>query len=178
MEEIKAKNIRPGMVLFMKNNLYRVLDAVYAQRCQSEPSMNLTLKNIRTEKVENNVHVHAGENVLREIIMSKPAKYLYSDDGMGTFLDENSDLVEYPMSKIGDRDLLSTNCDVLITCSEAGDLISIDFPAQMEVTVVERDNNKVITESGLKVNVPDHIMPGDVIRIHTDTKEFISRVNK
>lgn len=185
MEEIKAKNVRPGMVIFMRKNFYTIIDAVYAQRCQSEPSVNLTLKNLHTSKIENNIHVHAGDNLMRVGIIEKPVKYLFRDGNMCNFLDEDANIIEYSIDNVQNPELLFPNRDVLLVYVGEGDsqsLLYVKFHSQIDVTVVGRDNNKVIIESEskdlVKIVVPDHIQVGDVIRIHSDTKEFIGRISR
>lgn len=182
MEELKARNIRPGMVLSIKNNLYRVIEATYSQTCQSEPSMNLRLRNIFTSKLEN-MHMGAHDSVMREHIVEKEGTFLSAQGEQGTFLDENYEVVEYPLNKVSQREFLTSDCKVLFVLTEDSRVISIDMPAQINVTIAScsseaSGHKKAMTENDVQLTVPGYIKVGDVVRIHSETKEFIERITK
>ena len=70
---------------------------------------------------------------------------------------------------------------------EEGDILGVDFPPQVELTVVQTDpgipgatatggTKPAVTDTGATVKVPIFINEGDVIRVNTETNEYIERV--
>ena len=84
--------------------------------------------------------------------------------------------------------LQSANTQIDVSFHE-GRAVTIQLPANVELKITETEpgvrgntvNNTfkpATVETGLVVKVPMHINKGDVIRVNTETGEFLDRVNK
>jgi elongation factor P len=82
--------------------------------------------------------------------------------------------------------MLKENLQVKLTFYE-GEPIDIELPVTVDLEVVDSDlavrgdtatgvNKKVVTETGLEVQVPAFVDVGDVIRVKTDDGHYITRV--
>jgi elongation factor P len=69
-----------------------------------------------------------------------------------------------------------------------GAALDIDLPTSVDLEVVEAEmavrgdtatgvTKKVITETGLSVQVPNFVKTGDLIRVDTRTGAYVTRVN-
>ena len=116
-------------------------------------------------------------------------QYLYGDDQMHTFMNtETFDQVEVPTVVIEEAlpYLREGDKPQLILYGE--EALGIELPAAVELTITESDpgikgdtatgaNKPAKMETGLVVNVPLFINPGDKIKISTSTGEYLERVN-
>jgi elongation factor P len=68
-----------------------------------------------------------------------------------------------------------------------GEPLDIEIPSSVDLKVVEAETairgdtatgvtKKVRTETGLEVNCPQFVKVGDVIRVNTETGEYVTRV--
>jgi len=82
--------------------------------------------------------------------------------------------------------ILKENLEVKLTFYE-GEPIDIDLPTTIDVEVVKAEasvrgdtatgvTKKVVTETGLEVDVPAFVNVGDVIRVDTRDGKYVTRV--
>jgi len=68
-----------------------------------------------------------------------------------------------------------------------GEPLDVELPSSVDLKVVEAENairgdtatgvtKKVKTETGLEVNCPQFVKVGDVIRVNTETGQYVTRV--
>jgi elongation factor P len=120
---------------------------------------------------------------------TKKANFMYEDKDEAYFMDNASyEQFNLPIEEIGESALFlkdGTNVDVLYF---EGKPVSISLPVKMDLKVVSAPpgvkgnsagnvNKQVELETGAKINVPMFINEGDVIRINTDTGEYVERAN-
>jgi elongation factor P len=85
-----------------------------------------------------------------------------------------------------DRLYLTENLQLKLSSFE-GEIIDYELPTTVEQEVVEAEmaiagdtatgfTKQIVTETGLKVQVPGFVEQGDVIRIDTRTGEYVTRV--
>ncbi len=115
-------------------------------------------------------------------------EYSYTD-GTGYFFmsPETYDTIELSSDLLGDStELLIENLTVEVLFIE-GNPMTIDLPPQVELTVTESSegikgdtaNNPqkpATLETGIEVQVPLFIKPGDRIKVDSRTKKYVSRV--
>ena len=120
---------------------------------------------------------------------TKKANFLYKDKDEAFFIDSESyEQFSLQVEEIGDSArFLKDGTDVDVLYFE-GRPVSISLPIKMEFKVVSAppgvkgnsagNINKVVEiETGAKINVPMFINEGDLIRVNTDTGEYVERVN-
>jgi len=120
---------------------------------------------------------------------TKKANFLYKDKDEAFFMDNESyEQFSLQVEEIGDSArFLKDGTDVDVLYFE-GRPVSISLPIKMEFKVVSAppgvkgnsagNINKVVEiETGAKINVPMFINEGDLIRVNTDTGEYVERVN-
>lgn len=120
---------------------------------------------------------------------TKKANFMYKDKDEAYFMDNESyEQFNLPVEEIGEAALFlkdGTDVDVLYFESKP---VSISLPIKMDFKVVSAPpgvkgnsagnvNKQVELETGAKINVPMFINEGDVIRINTETGEYVERAN-
>ena len=137
---------------------------------------------------------HVSDTADEADIEKRDVKFLYHNRGEYWFcaIDNPRDRFELDSSLIGDSGKFFKENGVvtaLIWTNEAGEekTIKITLPIKMEFKVKEappavrgdtsKSGNKIITlENGTTLNAPMFIEEGDVIRINTETGEYVERV--
>ena len=120
----------------------------------------------------------------------KDATYLYSDRQNSVFLaKKDNQRISIPLESVQDKiKYIIQNSDVKLLYIDE-ELLSVEIPIKVDLKVIEAEQairgntatnvmKKVKVETGLELNAPLFIDQGDVIRINTDTGEYIERVSK
>jgi elongation factor P len=115
-------------------------------------------------------------------------QFLYNDGDFYYFMDQ--DTFEQPAIR---KEILGESADYLKEGMEAkltfyeNEALDIDLPVTVDLEVVEAESavrgdtatgvtKKVITETGLQVQVPSFVNSGDVIRVDTRSGSYVTRV--
>ena len=123
-------------------------------------------------------------------VSSTAAKYLYADGETHHFMDnETFEQFEFTAEKLGDTvDFLKEDTDVYIMRFN-DEPINVDLPATLILTVAEADpgvkgdtaqggSKSATLETGITIQVPLFIEPGDKVVVNTATKEYKERVKE
>jgi elongation factor P len=115
--------------------------------------------------------------------------FLYKDDSGYTFMDnENFEQITMDENAVGESKFyLVENLSVVILFYNDRP-VSVDVPKAVNLKVTQTDpgirgdtvtggTKPATLETGLVVKVPLHINEGDLLRIDTQTGEYVSRVN-
>jgi elongation factor P len=118
---------------------------------------------------------------------TKAANFMYKDKDEAYFMDNASyEQFNLPVEEIGEAArFLKNGVDVDVLYFE-GKPVSISLPIKMEFKVVSAPpgvkgnsagnvNKQIEIETGALINVPMFINEGDMIRINTDTGEYVER---
>lgn len=119
---------------------------------------------------------------------TKKANFMYKDKEEAYFMDNTSfEQFNLHMEDLGDSEkFLKDGTDVDVLYFE-GKPVSISLPIKMEFKVLSAPpgvkgnsvgnvNKLVEIETGAEISVPMFINEGDMIRINTDTGEYVERV--
>ena len=182
----KAKEIRNGNVLKMKNEIFRVLKAEHFNPSEKACVMKLKLENIISGQVSNDI-IPASDAVDDLKLDTREMQYLYSSGDTYTFMDnENYEQLEVEKDQIGDNVVfLQEEMNITVQFYE-GRVVSIELPtvvvAEIDYTEeVERGNTSgnltkdAKLANGHEIKVPAFIKQGEKVKIDTRTGEYISR---
>ena len=130
-----------------------------------------------------------GNDFLEEVDLEKrPASFLYSDQGMYTFMDKEN-YEQYTLSK----DILEDQVQWLIDGLEGitvfllnGTPLCIEIPATIDLEIVETApelkaasatsrNKPAVLSNGVTVLVPEYLKQGEIVKVNTETGKFMSR---
>ena len=117
-------------------------------------------------------------------------KYLYSNRGEWWFCEENNPGVRFKITEevLGDkRQFLKANSIVEAKLFDEK-IFGVDLPIKVELKVTDappavkgdtaKGGNKIVTlETGATINAPLFVNENDIIRINTETGEYVERVS-
>jgi len=184
---VTSNQLIPGMVISIKNDLYRVESAVKVTVAKGNPFIKVRLRNLTTDDVmEKNFKLD--QSVKDVALRENELEFLYLEGKDYLFLDiEELDKVLIAPSVIENRvDYLKEG--ISVHAKFYGDKIfSIELPQFLELMVVkteEVDAGPVVSnatkmatlETGAKLEVPLFIEEGDVIKVDTSLEEYIQRI--
>ena len=186
--KINASEIRVGMLLEYKNDLWQVLKSQHVKPGKGGAFAQVEMKSLN-KNTKLNERFRSSESVEKAEVDEKKFNFLYIDGENCHFMDnETFEQVEVPKSITGEQyKLLKENLEVTISFMEEKP-ISMELPNNIECTIETTDaaiKNQTASSSykpalldcGIKINVPPFIESGEKIIIDTRTLEYVKRVN-
>ncbi len=187
---LNYNELKPGVVFILDGEPYEVLEFSFLRMQQRKPVAQTKIRNVITGKILSRNFQHT-ESFQEAEIDYKKVKFLYSHRDKFIFCDiqNSSDRFELPAEIIGDKaKFLKPDSEVEVV-SFQDKTINVRLPIKMDFKVVEappstRGNTaqggtkNVTIETGVQVAVPLFINEGDVVRINTQTNEYVERVEK
>ncbi len=183
---ISSNDFRNGVSIDLDGEAFVVVDFQHVKPGKGSAFVRTKLKNVRTGGVVERTFA-AGEKVPKAHLERKQMQDLYND-GDYVFMDNNTyDQMTLTAEQIGPKlKYLKENMDLYILFFK-GAILGVDFPPQVELTITETEpgikgdtatggTKPATTETGAIIKVPFFINEGDVIRVNTETGEYIERV--
>jgi elongation factor P len=184
---IKASDIRKGMVVTMDGNNFVVTDFAHRTPGNLRAFVQAKLKNMSNgSSIEK--RFRSDEQLEVPFVESKEFEYLYSAGDEHWFMDvETFDQLPFDPDMVGDSiPYLLSNTRVMVKYID-GKAVSIELPASVDLTITDtppaiqgatatNQYKEATTETGLKVMVPPFVEPGEKVRIDTRSGEYLSRV--
>ena len=180
-------SIRVGVTILVNGEPYQVLTSNFVRMQQRKPVMQTKLRNLKNSKVLE-ISFKPGDTVEEAELEKRKASYLYKDDRGIYFMDaETYDQVMIDSDVLGDRSQLLQEGMVVDILFFNDAPLSISLPPKIDLKVtsapppIKGDSAGNVTknvtfETGLQLNVPLFVKEGDVVRINTDTLEYVERV--
>ena len=185
--KLNASEIRVGMLLEYKNDLWQVLKTQHVKPGKGGAFAQVEMKSVG-KNTKLNERFRSSETVEKASLEETNFNYLYADENNYFFMDPKTfEQTEIKKEIIGDKGkLLTENLEVSISFYNENP-ISIDLPNQVtckiETTDVALKGQTVSSsykpatlENGLNIQVPPFIESGDEIIVDTRTLEYIKKV--
>ena len=186
--KINAGEIRVGMLLEYKNDLWQVLKTQHVKPGKGGAFNQVELKSV-IKGTKLNERFRSSETVEKAEVDEKKFNFLYIDGDNCHFMDNKDyEQIEIPKSITGEKyKLLKENLEVTISFMEER-AISIELPNNIECIIESTDvaiKNQTASSSykpalldcGIKIDVPPFIESGEKVIVDTRTLEYIKRVN-
>ena len=184
---LKATDIRRGMVITMEGVNFVVLDFAHHTPGNLRAMVQTKLRNMNSGSLIDK-RFRSVDQIDVPYVETKEYEYLYSAGDEHVFMDtETYDQLSFTPEILGtSMQYLLPNSKVMVM-HVADKPVSIEVPASIDLTVVDtppsikgatatNQYKEATLETGLKVQVPPFITPGEKIRIDTRTGEYVSRV--
>jgi len=187
---LSYNELKKGVIFEINGEPYQVMDYEFLRMQQRKPVTKTKIKNLITGKVTER-NFHQNETFSEAEINREPTKYLYNHREEYWFSDINNPKNRFSLRQenIGkSAKFLKPNTEVK-SVNFKNRLISIELPIKIELKVKETQpnikgstasggNKPATLETGAIINVPAFINSGDIIRINTETEEYVERVEK
>ncbi|MCD8130926.1 MAG: elongation factor P [Lachnospiraceae bacterium] len=183
---INAGDFRKGITFEYKNSVYMVLDFLHVKPGKGSPFVRTKLKDVISGGVVEDTFNPSDKYPLARID-KKDMQFLFKDGDMYSFMDvETYDQFEYNSEIVGDAMEFVKENEICKICSFKEKVISIEPPLFVELEVTDTEpgvrgntatnvTKPATVETGATIKVPIFINNGDVIKIDTRTKEYLSR---
>ena len=178
--------MKKGMLVKMGDDLWRVLDLQHVTPGNLRGFVRAKFRNIRTQTLSDQ-KLRSEDIVERAILDEKQMQYLYRDGDDYHFMDtESYEQIHMSAEVLGDAVNYIIPDAVIAVEFYGSEPVGIELPVTVDLKVTDTvpgikgatASNQIkpaTTETGLVVNVPAFINPGDVIRVSTESGEYLSR---
>jgi elongation factor P len=183
---IPATQLRVGMLITYQNELHRVTSVVHVTPGNWRGMVQTKMRNLRSGTQTEN-RFRSEDKVDRVTLEQHQMEFLYRSDDHYYFMNtETFDQIPLDSDTLGDAtQYLTPNLRLQVEFHD-GNPIGIELPKTVDLTVTEtapgmrgatvtNSLKPATTETGLVVPVPSFIDVGDVIRVDTDSGEYLSR---
>ena len=185
--KISASEIRVGMLLEYKNDLWQVLKTQHVKPGKGGAFAQVEMKSLE-KNTKLNERFRSSETVEKASLEETSFNYLYEDEIYYFFMNPKTfDQIQIKKENIGDKGkLLTENLEVSISFYNDSP-ISVDLPNQVTSKIATTDvalKGQTVSssykpaslENGLNIQVPPFIESGDEVVIDTRTLEYIKKI--
>ncbi len=183
-------DLKPSICIIVDGEPYVVLEYSFVRKQQRKPVVQTKIKSLVSGRVLEK-SFYPRDAVEEAEIEKRPVKFLYHNKGEYWFCNPDNPACRFKL----ERELIGSAADFLKANSLVNasyfdeKIISVTLPIKIDLKVVEappavRGNTaqgvtkQVKLETGVMLNVPIFISAGDVVRINTDSGEYVERVEK
>ncbi len=185
--KINAGEIRVGMLLEYKNELWQVLKTQHVKPGKGGAFAQVEMKSVE-KNTKLNERFRSSETVEKASLEEKNYNYLYEDEDNYFFIDPKTfEQIELRKNIIGEKGkLLTENLEVSVSFYNEKP-ISIDLPNQVKCKIETTDaaiKGQTVSSSykpakldnGLNIQVPPFIGDGDEVVVDTRSLEYVKKV--
>ena len=185
--KINASEIRVGMLLEFKDELWIVLKTQHVKPGKGGAFAQVEMKNV-TKNTKLNERFRSNETVEKASLEETSFNYLYDDEQNYFFMDPKSfEQIEIKKNIIGDKGkLLTENLEVKVNFYNNSPIL-VELPNQVTCRIKDTDAalkgqtvsssyKPAILENGLNIQVPPFIEAGDEIILDTRNLEYIKKI--
>ena len=185
--KINATEIRVGMILEYKNDLWEVLKTQHVKPGKGGAFAQIEMKSLN-KNTKLNERFRSSETVEKAILEETKFNFLYEDEENYYFMNPKSfDQINIKKNIIGEKGkMLTENLEVSISFFDEN-AISIVLPNQITAKVESTDaalKGQTVSSSykpatldnGINIQVPPFIESGDEIVVDTRSIEYIKKV--
>ena len=190
MAVLSYNEILPKLVIDYNNEPYEVLSSHIFRMQMRKPVNQTKLRHLISGRVIE-ISFHQNESVKEADVDEMEARYLYTNKGQSWFAEEGNPKNRFFFAEdtIADKVQWLVQNDLVEMMTYQEKPITVKIPVKVDLKVTEappgikgdtaQGGSKLVTlASGAEVNAPLFINEGDVIKINTDTGDYVERVSK
>ena len=185
--KISANEIKPGMLIEHKNDLWEVLKTQHVKPGKGGAFNQVEMKSVN-KNTKMNERFRSSETVEKAAVEESKYSYLYKDENNYYFMNTRTfDQININKKVLNEKgNFLSENLEVTISFYDDKP-ISVDLPNQINCKIITTDialKGQTVSSSykpatlknGIKIQVPPFIESGDTIIVDTRTIEYIKKI--
>jgi len=186
MNSVQATRLRKGMLIKVGNDLFRILDLHHLTPGNKRAHIQVRMRNIRTMTLSDQ-KFRAEEDIERATLDEREMQYLYNDGDHYYFMDTTTyEQIHISHEALGEStNYLVPDATIRVEFYEV-EPVGIELPQTVDLKVADTvpgikgataaaQVKPATLETGLVVNVPAFVNTGDVVRVNTETGEYLSR---
>ncbi len=183
---VSTNDLKNGMSLNLPEGLMTIVEFQHVKPGKGGAFVRTKLKNYRTGAVIDRTF-RADEKVPLAVIDKREMQYLYREPSSLVFMDNESyDQLHVEVSDLGDAVNFLKEGDTAVLPMYEGAVVGIELPAAVELTIAETEpgvqgdrvsgaRKPATLETGLVVQVPLFIEPGEKVKVDTRTGDYLAR---
>ena len=185
--KINATEIRVGMILEYKNDLWEVLKTNHVKPGKGGAFAQVEMKSLN-KNTKLNERFRSSETIEKASLEEIKFNFLYSDESNFYFMNPNSfEQVSLNKNMIGEKGkMLYENLEVTLNFHNEKP-INLILPNQVECTInstdaaikgqtVSSSYKPAILDNGIQIQVPPFIESRDKILVDTRTMEYVKKI--
>lgn len=178
--------MKKGMLIKMGEDLFRVLELQHVTPGNLRGFVRVRFRNIRNGSLSDQ-KLRSEDTVERAVLDERQMQYLYKDGDAYHFMDTDTyEQMHMSAEALGDSvNYIMPEATIAVEFY-GSEPVGIELPVTVDLKVVDTvpgikgatASNQIkpaTLETGLVVNVPPFVNTGDVIRVSTETGEYLSR---
>ncbi|MGA3353161.1 MAG: elongation factor P [Acidimicrobiales bacterium] len=181
-----TNDLRNGMTLDLPEGLFTVVEFQHVKPGKGGAFVRTKLRNVRTKAVIERTF-RGAEQVDQAVIDKREMQYLYRDGQEYVFMDNFSyEQMHVSEASLADAASYLKEGDSAVMQMYDTEIVGVDLPAAVELTVTETEpglqgdrvsgaRKPATLETGLVVQVPLFVNPGERIKVDTRTGEYLTR---
>jgi elongation factor P len=185
--KINAGEIRVGMLLEYKNDLWQVLKTQHVKPGKGGAFAQVEMKSVG-KNTKLNERFRSSETVEKASLEETDFNYLYDDENNYVFMNPKTfDQIEIKKEIVGEKGKLMTESLEVSVSFYNDSPISVELPNQVTCKIESTDvalKGQTVSSSykpatldnGLNIQVPPFINSGDEVIVDTRTLEYIKKI--
>ena len=187
MPAITTNDLKTGITLELDNGLFQVVEFQHVKPGKGGAFVRTKLRNLKNGNVFDRTF-NAGVRVEQAIINREEMQFLYRDGDDYVFMNNHTyDQMHVAPVALGDAaDYLIEGMTAQVAFFNQ-EIIGVEIAASVELTIAETEpgvqgdrvsgaRKPATLETGVVVQVPLFVEPGDKIRVDTRSGEYMTRV--
>ncbi len=185
---LNLNEIKLGAIIQINNEPYIVIRADHHKMGRGGAVLKVKLKNLITGNVLDKTF-QGNEKAEEAETEKKKTNFMYKDENEAYFMDnETYEQFSLSLDQLGGKEKFlkeGTDVDVLYYNQKP---VAIDLPIKVELKVISAPpgvkgnsagnvTKQIELETGATINAPLFINEGDIIRVNTETGEYVERVS-
>ena len=187
MPTVSTNDLKRGMSLDLPEGLFQVVDFQHVKPGKGGAFVRTTLRNTRTGGQQEKTF-RAAEKVEQAVVEKREMQFLYRDGEDFVFMDNESyDQLHVGPAALGDAVNYIVDGSTVVLQMYGTEIVGTDLPAAVELTITTTEpgvqgdrvsgaRKPATLETGLTLQVPLFINPGDRVKVDTRSGEYITRV--
>ena len=183
---VSTNDLKNGMTLQLPEGLFSVVEFQHVKPGKGGAFVRTKLKNVRSGAVVERTY-RADEKLEQAIIDKREMQFLYRDGSEYVFMDTSTyEQMQVEPAALGDAASYLKETDEVVLELFDGEIVGVDLPAAVELTVTETEpglqgdrvsgaRKPATLQTGLVVQVPLFVNPGETIKVDTRSGEYLTR---
>jgi elongation factor P len=186
MASLQATRLKKGMLINVEQNLFRVLEVQHVTPGNLRGFVRVKLRNIRNGTLSDQ-KLRSEDTLERATLDEREMQYLYHEGEDYHFMDTSSYEQIHISSEALGESVNYLKAEMTIQVEFYGEEpVGIELPQTVDLKVLDTapgikgatasaQVKPATLETGLVVQVPPFVNTGDLIRVNTETGEYLSR---
>ena len=187
---LSYNELKPRHLIEYENSVFQILEASFLRMQQRKPVMKVKMKDLISGKVKETSFQPSDQ--LEEADLERiKSRFIYESRGQYWFdeIGNPKNRFSFTQETFGNSaQFLKPSLEVVVLRFQ-DKVISVELPIKVDYEIKEAPpsikgdtasggSKQVILETGAKISVPFFINQGDIVRINTQTGEYVERVQK